>query len=74
MTPPILPAAPCCLSCQNLANQCKPETIANINKHVKSTMLSDTLRKTTKPLVSLIEYAYRVPEKSEKLVKDLTLL
>ena len=46
MPPPILPAAPCCPSCQNLANQRKPETIANVNKHVKGTMLSDTLRKT----------------------------
>ena len=46
MSPPILPAAPCCPSCQNLANQRKPETIANVNKHVKSIMLSDTLRKT----------------------------
>ena len=44
--PPILPAAPCCPSCQNLANQRKPETTANVNKHVKGTMLSDTLRKT----------------------------
>ena len=33
MPPPILPAAPCCPSCQNLANQCKPEAIANVNKH-----------------------------------------
>ena len=46
MPPPILPAAPCCPSCQNLANQRKPETIANVKKHVKGTMLSDTLRKT----------------------------
>ena len=46
MPPPILPAAPCFPSCQNLANQRKPETIANINKHVKGSMLSDTLRKT----------------------------
>ena len=46
MPPPILPAAPCCPSCQNLANQRKPETIANVDKHVKGTMLSDTLRKT----------------------------
>ena len=46
MPPLILPAAPCCPSCQNLANQRKPETIANVNKHVKGTMLSDTLRKT----------------------------
>ena len=46
MPPPILPAAPCCHSCQNLANQRKLETIANVNKHVKGTMLSDTLRKT----------------------------
>ena len=46
MQPPILPAAPCCPSCQNLANQRKPETIANVNKHVKGTMLSDTLLKT----------------------------
>ena len=46
MPPPILPAAPCCPSCQNLANQRKPETIANVNKPVKGTMLSDTLRKT----------------------------
>ena len=38
--PPILPAAPRCPSCR------KPETIANVNKHVKGTMLSDTLRKT----------------------------
>ena len=45
MPPPILPAAPCCPSCQNLANQRKPETIANVNKHVKGTMLSDTLWK-----------------------------
>ena len=28
------------------ANQRKPETIANVNKDVKGTMLSDTLRKT----------------------------
>ena len=46
MPPTILPAAPCCPSCQNLANQRKPETIANVNKHVKGTMLSDTPRKT----------------------------
>ena len=47
MPPSILPAAPCCPNCQNLANQRKPETIANVNKqHVKSTMLSDTLQKT----------------------------
>ena len=45
MLPPILPGAPYCPSCQNLANQRKPETIANVNKHVKGTMLSDTLRK-----------------------------
>ena len=44
MPPPILPAAPCCPSCQNLANQRKPETIANVNKHVKG--ISDTLLKT----------------------------
>ena len=76
MPPPILPAAPCCPSCQNLANQCNPETIANVNKHVKGTMLSDTLRKTgiltDKNYVSLIEYAYQVPQKSENLMKDLT--
>ena len=46
MPPPILPAAPCCPSCLNLANQRKPETIANVNKHAKGTMLSDTLQKT----------------------------
>ena len=46
MPPPILPAANCCSSCQNLANQRKPETVANVNKDVKGTILSDTLRKT----------------------------
>ena len=48
MPPPILSAAPCCPSCQNLTNQRKLETIAKVlvNKHVKGTMLSDTLRKT----------------------------
>ena len=48
MPPPILPAAPCCPTCQNLTNQRKPETIANVpvNKHVKGTMLSNTVRKT----------------------------
>ena len=71
MPPPILPAAPCCPSCQNLANQRKPETIANVNKHVKGTMLSDTQESLlTKTIVSLNEYAYRVPQKSENLVKD----
>ena len=40
------PAAPCCRSCQKLANQRKPETIANVKKHVKDKMLSHTLRKT----------------------------
>ena len=48
----------------------------NINKHVKRTMLSDTLWKTAifadkkKTIVSLIEYANRVLQKSENLVKD----
>ena len=47
MPPQILPAANYCSSCQDLANRRKPETIANINKHVKGTiLLSGTLRKT----------------------------
>ena len=72
---PILPTAPCCPSCHNLANQGKPETIANVNKHVKSTMLHSRRRESllTKTIVSLIEYAYRVPQKSDNLVKDFTL-
>ena len=61
MPPPILPTVPCC---QELANQRKPEAIANVNKHMKGTVLSDTLRKVgilaDKTLVSLTEYAYRI--------------
>ena len=67
MQPPVLPVDPCCPSCQNLTNQRKPETIVNVNKHVKGITLSDTLRKTgilsEETRVSLIEYAYRVPQK-----------
>ena len=73
MPPPILPAALCCYSCQNLANQRKPETIANVNKHeVQCYQIHFERRESllTKTIVSLIEYAYRVPQKSENLVKN----
>ena len=40
MPSPVLLAAPCCPSCQNLTNQRKPETIANVNKHVKQAVFS----------------------------------
>ena len=38
---PLLPVAPCYPSCQNFANQCKPETTANVNKHVKGKFPTD---------------------------------
>ena len=40
MPSPVLLAAPYCPSCQNLTNQRKPETIANVNKHMKQAVFS----------------------------------